>query len=258
MVISIHHRKGGVGKTTTAQHLGAVSALQNQKTLLIDFDGQGNLTDSVGFKDFEYGTAEVLRAAMNDTGEITDISQGIYEIKSNLHLMPGCNKLFKVQQEIANFVGNRGELLNDLLKSIGGWGFNVIIIDTPPSDGWLVANALLAADCIYTPVACEAFAIDGIAGLSETLGELGRKNKRKLAITRLIPTRMDGRIKEHSEYLSSLRKRYGDLVTQAIIRTDSNIPKSQTENLSIFEFAKTSRAAVDYRNLAKEIFTWAA
>ena len=251
-IFTIHHRKGGVGKTSTVQHFAKAVSKSGIKTLAIDMDGQANLTMSFNVRNINQGLADVFRKIMKR--EKLVLSDFIIRVNKNLDLLPGTSLLFKVQDEISNFQGMRGHLLtkikNDFLN------YSVVIIDTPPQSSWLVSNALLVADQIIAPISCETFAVDGLVGLSESLEELGYLNNQDespLKLSYLVPTMYHGSRKAHREFLSSIRKEFGSLVTKTMIRVDANIESAQSNYQSVFEYSPNTRSAEDYLKLAEEI-----
>jgi len=249
LTIAIHHRKGGVGKTSTAQHLADAAARGGNKTLLIDADGQGNLTGAFGLSGS--GLDEVLRAMMND--EDVPWQQHIQSVTDNLDVLPAGPNSFQVQTEIVQYDGVRGSFIRDALRQLKD-EYKLVVIDTGPGEGWLASNALLAADRIVAPVMCETFAVDGLLGLTSTLAKIGKRNIRKeLRAAAIVPTMFHGARKAHRELLNILRDRFGDAVTKTVIRVDANIEAAQSNNQTIFQYAPSSRAADDYFDLTKEL-----
>ena len=252
MLVAIHHRKGGVGKTTTAQHLAAAAAKAGIRTLAVDCDGQANLTAAFGVREPTAGIADVLRASMQF--EDPDWAGIIVSIGENLDLVPSTSESFRVQDEVAQYDGIRAGLLRAAMLEMSS--YPLIVCDTAPSAGWLASNALLAADRIIAPVACETFAVDGLAGLNEALVELGRKNnpdRAPLKVSALVPTMLNGSRAAHRQLLALMRERFDGLVTKTVIRTDANVEAAQNHNTTVFDFAPKSRAADDYVALAREL-----
>jgi len=250
-IITCHSRKGGTGKTTTVQHLGYCLASRGHKTLIIDGDGQANLSGAFNVFDADFGLVNILRSHMS--GSDLHLTEHIRTVSDGLDLMPSSRELFKVQDEIAFSRGLREGLFADILNTMDSWGYAYVVIDTPPSDGFLVANAIVASNRIITPVSCETFGVEGITGLIETIDSLSRVVKRDLTISSLIPTKYDGRMKKHKEHLEDLQQIHPDILTNTIIRTDSRIERAQDETKTVFEMYPGSKSALDYDALTTEL-----
>ena len=147
MILTIHHRKGGVGKTTTAQHLAFAAAKAGLQVCAIDCDGQANLSHVFGVEcEAGQGIGEVFSSAM--AVQAIDWSQVAVRISSTLMVVPACPDAFKIQDQIANYDGHRAGLLEAALEDPPA---PLVIIDTPASETWFSKNALLAASHIVTP-----------------------------------------------------------------------------------------------------------
>lgn len=242
-IITVHHHKGGVGKSTTVQYLAHNLTRRGHRVLVVDGDAQGNQTAAWGEVP-GVGLAEAYRAEM----ESGNAEQFVRKLAQGPSLLAGGPSLQIVQEEIANFRGTRVGLLAGILQRFR-LSFDYTIIDTPPAAGWLVFNALFAADVILAPVQCEAFAIQGIAGLQSTLEQIGRETRTRLGLTWIVPTFVDGRRREHGDYLAALREAYGAIVTATAIRTDAGVPRAQTTA----SLSERGRAASDYAALVAEI-----
>jgi len=250
-VYTINNVKGGVAKSTTSHILATIAARKGQRVLLIDADGQASLTRFTGTEP-QAGVADALRnliASKNANPQTINIEE-------RLEILPGTYSLFSLEDEIALYRGLRHALLDDLLRSVA-LDYDIVIIDTPPHAGWLVYNALFAADRIIVPIQCEAASIEGIGDLSTTLDRCSEEFRKKIPLSYIVPSFLDGRRTEQKLYLRALRKQYGEVVTKTEISTDSSIPRSQTQNCTIMDLkGKKSRAIVEYEALANEVFQW--
>lgn len=158
-IIMFANQKGGVGKTTTAVNMATIIAASQYKTLLIDFDPQGNSTSGVSGEKHQTGTYEWL------TGENNTPIQNTYI--PYLHLISANMDLAAADVELLQ-VPNREFILQAKLEKYKNQ-YDYIIIDCPPSLGLLTVNALTASSYIVVPVQCEYYALEGISHIMQII-----------------------------------------------------------------------------------------
>ncbi len=167
-VYAIANQKGGVGKTTTAVNVGACIAEAGRKTLLVDVDPQANATVGLGYERTQSpGLYEVL------TGE-NDAEEAVVQTPvSGLSLLPAGAGLAGANVELPR-TEDFEHLLRKRLRSVRE-GYEYLLLDCPPSLGPLTVAALVAADRVIVPVQTEYFALEGLAGLLDTLALVRRE-----------------------------------------------------------------------------------
>ena len=145
------NQKGGVGKTTSVINIGAYMALEGKKTLLVDFDSQGNMTSGVGV-DRKKPTVYDLMAGRSSPADVvrkTSVPR-LFAIPASIDLSGATVELVE-QKEREFFLKNAiAPLKND---------YDYILIDCPPSLGLLTLNGLAAAEQVLIPLQCEYFAL---------------------------------------------------------------------------------------------------
>lgn len=248
-IIAITNQKGGVGKTTTACNLASSLRKYNKKILLIDLDPQGNLSRSLGIdptltrktlSEYLLGQCE-LKKAIKRTNF------------SNLFLIPANLSLALVEERINDIAKeNKHTLLRDKLAKENLSQYDFIIIDTPPSLGFLSLNALNLANDIIIPVQCEYFAVDGLVNLLGTVTKVQRTSNPHLDVLGLVMTMFDSRIKISLEIAQNLRENFKDHVFTTVIPRNISLVEAISKSLPANEYKPTSQGALAYASLARE------
>lgn len=247
-VICIANQKGGVGKTTTAINLAASLATAEKKTLLIDCDSQGNASSGVGID------REVIRARNLYHGMIGKAP--LKEIITNtpipfLDVVPTDQNLIGIEVEFVN-LPDREKKLRGLLKGLD-MPYDFIIIDCPPSLGFLTINALVAADAVIVPLQCEYFAMEGLGHLLNTIKLVKARLNPALMLGGILLTMFDVRNLLSHKVSEDVRKHFGNRVFQTVIPRNVRLSESPSHGLPIITYDIKSKGALAYMELAQEI-----
>jgi len=247
-IIAVVNQKGGVGKTTTAVNLASHLAFLGKKTLLIDFDPQGNATTAVGLNH-----AEIKFTIYDFLMQLSGFEDTAYPSAfDNLHIMPANQNLAGAEIELVEAVSRETRLkglLNDSIKHF----YDYIIIDCPPSLGLLTLNALISADRAVIPLQCEYFALEGIAGLVKTLTEVRQYYNPELEIAGIVLTMFDKRTALNKQVLENARGFFKDLVFNTVIPRNVRLSEAPSHGLPILLYNPHSLGAIAYKNLAEEV-----
>ena len=246
-IIAMCNQKGGVGKTTTTINVAAALAEYGRKVLLVDFDPQGALSAGLGINTGDLPT--VYDLMMNKDMKTRD---AIITTKvPNIDLLPANIDLSAAELRLVSEMG-REKILKGILKQVSD-DYDLIMIDCQPSLGLLTVNALTAAHGVMIPLACEFFALRGVALLIETVDKVREHLNETLQVDGILATMYDPRTLHSREVLDRLHEVFGEKVFRSVIGRTVKVPDATVAGLPITSFAPTSIAAESYRTVAREL-----
>ena len=245
-VICVTNQKGGVGKTTTAINVAYYLAKAGKKTLVVDFDPQGNATSGLGID------KQLLDATMTEVvkseKKLADIIQPTEH--KNLFIAPALPQLANAEVELAK-AQHRFSRLKGAIEERTGYDY--IIIDSPPSLSLLTVNGLIAARYVLLPVQAEFYALEGLGQLLETM-KLVRKNMNPtLDLIGVLPTMVDGRTSLSSQVLAEIAKHFPAKVFTESIPRNVRLAEAPSHGAPIGAYDRFSRGARAYKAVTKEI-----
>jgi chromosome partitioning protein len=244
-VIAVANQKGGVGKTTTTANLGASLAELGRQVLLIDLDPQGNLTAAVG-ADRRFN-ATIAQSLLDREFGLPIIP---VDLVGAVSIVPASIELAVAEDALGTKLGRELRLRDQILRVADRFDF--VLIDTPPSLGVLTINALVAATRVIVPTEARFFSLQGLQMLEDRIAEALYLNP-ALRILGILLSKFDRRLKEEKQVSSYLRERWGDLVFETEIRTNSKILEAGSAGASVFRYSGAEQAAACYLELAREV-----
>lgn len=246
-IVAVANQKGGVGKTTTVQSLGAGLAELVHRVLLVDLDPQACLTYAAGLD------PEQLPCTLHDVlARGRKAGEAIVPLE-RLDLLPAAIDLAGSEVALVNRVG-REHALTRVLDAVAD-GYDVILVDCPPSLGILTINGLTAAQHVLIPVQCETLAHRGVGQLLETVADVRAYTQPDLAPLGVVATMFDGRTRHAREVLADVTDRYGLRVLQPMVPRSVRFAEAPAAGRSVLEHAPRSPGALAYRELARRIAT---
>jgi len=245
-IYAVANQKGGVGKTTTAVNLSACVAEAGYDTLLLDIDPQCNATIGLGVgKDAPKTIYDVL---VDDLPLSEVIVQTSIE---RLWLVPAGPDLAGANVELPRIDGSATKLRDALGGVRDRYAFT--LLDCPPSLGPLTINALVAADRVIVPVQAEYFALEGLAGLLDTLSLVQRELNPRLTVAGMLLTMYDGRTRLAQDVEREVRQHFPDLVFDTVIPRNVRVGEAPSYGKPVIHHDPHSSGADAYFELAKEV-----
>ncbi len=245
-VIAICNQKGGVAKTTTASALGAAFAADGHPTLLIDLDPSANLTAGMGFspRQVRKSAADLL------LGSETLTALGQPTAVPGLDLIPAGPGMDAAARLIVTRPQHEAVLRRAFADRHLPHDF--AILDCPPSMAAVTTASLAAAHLGIIPAQCEYFALQAVGSTFNFIRQV-RANYNPGLRYRILVTMFDRRGKLHTQLYKKLRQHYGEALFNTVIGFDSKLRSSQIAGQPITTFAPKTRAARQYRELAREV-----
>ena len=246
-LICVVNQKGGVGKTATAINLAAALALVEKKTLIIDFDPQGNATSGVGAnkQTFQHSIYHLLVDQLDPADLILSTDLPFLKIiPSDMDLVGADIELVPLPQREKVLKNKIGSIIPE---------FDYIFLDCPPSLGLLTVNALTAAHSIIVPTQCEYYALEGLGKLLTTIQIVQRDLNPSLIVEGILLTMFDGRNNLSGQVEAEVRTHLKELVFKTVIPRNVRISESPSHGLPVVLYDVNSRGAQSYLELAKEL-----
>ena len=249
-IIALSNQKGGCGKTTSAINIASSLASMGKRTLLIDLDPQAHASFGLGVRNDKLEKS-IYNVLTEQAGKkkyfIEDV---IVPIDTQLDLVPSHILLSTIEQEFTN----KDESVSKLHEALHALSFpyEFIVIDCPPSLGFLTFNALRAAQTVIVPVELSSFSLMGVSKLLSMM-ELIRVKLEHTPRVWALPTMVDMRTNFSKHMIEEIRGAFGENVLNISIRQTIAIKESQAKGVPVTTYNSQSRGAVDYMLLTQEL-----
>lgn len=247
--ISITNQKGGCGKTTTAINLSSALAMGGRRTLLIDLDPQAHASFGLGITS-QQADRSIYNVLTENDEKRRPLESCIVSVSKQLDIVPSSILLSTLEQELKDKEDAVSKLHNVLAGA--NLSYDYVIIDCPPSLGFLTFNALRAASLIIVPIDMSAFSLMGVGKL---LGMLELINLKIGHVPRVkaLATLFDKRTKYSQTMFDEIKMFFRDQMLDSVIRMNVALKKAVPAGVSVMQFEPDSTGAADYTSLAQEV-----
>ncbi len=245
--IAVCNQKGGVGKTTTAVNLAAALAMLTDRVLLVEMDPQGHATCGLGVDraQLDASVYEVLLEAQRIEDAI------LPDRARKLDLLPAAISLAGAEVELVD-AEIREQRLARALRLVEP-RYEFVIIDCPPSLGFLTLNALVAAESVLVPVQAEYYALEGISRLLDTISLVRKSLNPGLEIEGVLITMYSTRLSLARQVATDVRNFFKEVVFETIIPRSVRLAEAPSFGKTVFDYDGQSAGALAYRALAEEL-----
>ncbi len=245
-IISFIIQKGGCGKTTSTVNTAGYLARLGIKTLVVDMDPQGNLTQHLG-----YNTDTLQKTVLHALKGDEKIENLILKRDEFLHVVP--NNIESAGEEIMLYNSyTREYLLRDALYPVINY-YDFILIDCPPNLGLFSINALATSTEFIMIAAPEFFPMKAIKPLIESYQMVKTKLNHSLRLGGVLISMADLRTKHSQQVLEIINKNFGKYLFHNHIRNNVQLKEAAAVGQTIFEYAPDSIGAADYQGFAEEL-----
>ena len=249
-VICVTNQKGGVGKTTTAVNLSYYLAKDKQKTLLVDFDPQGNATSGLGIdKTDPKNLGPTMTEAILGTAPMEQVVRPTKY--KNLDLAPATPELANAEVEITGMT-KRFVRLRDAIRAVEA-NYDYIIIDSPPSLSLLTVNGMIASDYLLLPVQTEFYALEGVAQLLESMKLVMKQANPNLKLLGVLATMYDKRTSLSAQVYAEIQKYFKSYTFKTTIPRNVRVAEAPSHGVPVGAYDKFSKGAKAYKEFTKEV-----
>ena len=249
---AVVNHKGGTGKTTTAVSLAAALAELGHRVLLVDLDPQASATrwlgPAGGDGDFGERPYRVLEGTL-------PAGEAVVATRHGVDLLPANATLRQAERALAGEPASDAAL-RTALRGLPGGAYGVVVIDSPPHEGYLSANALLAASGLVIPVETRILALEGLASMIAKIRRLGARLDREIPIAAILACRLDRRTAHAPWVAESIRGFFAEEfpgVPCLEIRENVALSDAAAEREPITTFRPRATGAEDYRAVARVV-----
>jgi len=248
-VISVVAQKGGTGKTTTAAAILSYLSGLRERTLAIDMNDQGDLSDTLQASGTSSGALAVMTGAAIAEKAVETNLVGV-------DLLTGSEDLAMMESMIKVTGKERALILRNALRPVRRY-YRYCVIDAPGAFNTGMLNALAASDSIIIPSQADFYSLRGIKRLADNINTVKEDINQNLRVEGILLTRFQGRrniARDTVDVLQDAEKTLGIRLFRARIRENTKIAEAPGHHQTILDYAPNSIGAEDYQEFLQELF----
>jgi chromosome partitioning protein len=238
-------KKGGVGKTTFCLNCAHALAFSGFRTLLVDMDGQANLTRHLLRGAPEPGLPDVSKALLRRSPPQESVLTTGYENLDLIAGSPGLDDLPILDPRLLREPARLKLILQELEAD-----YDFILVDCPPSINWLTRMVLFATQGVIVPIQAEPYALQGLQDLIPMLEKLTATAQ----LHKIVVNMYRANTQLHQSILREIGEAFPGRMAKQAVRQTIHLAEAARAGLSIFEFAPASSGALDLYALCFELF----
>lgn len=247
-VLTVSNHKGGVGKSFISSSLSNACGNKGRRTLLIDFDSQGNSTDLI--LSATPATHTLFDVLENDISLEAAIQATSYD---NLDIIANEPSTAAIELKLYRDIPGSYYLLRKLLEPIRD-KYDLIILDTPPSLGVWTIMALTACDCVVVPVdASSKHSLQGLNAAIRAIQDISDSFNPDLRFLRAIINRVDRRTSISKAMTEQITRVWGDKLFETTIPLCTAVQQAEAAGQTVLRFDPHCTASKRFRALSDEL-----
>lgn len=247
-VMAFINLKGGVGKTTSAVTLASRAVQLGFKVCLVDMDSQASASLALGVEAGE--ETPVFHDVWQRPQEM--VPGSLVRLQEHLHLLPSSLENGLLDSGLHQPAALKRAAAG-VAEVLAGLGFDLVVLDCPPSLGPAVVTSVCAADLIVIPLGCDAFSLRGMQLTLREVRSIRETFGLAPPLIRLLLTGVDRRIKLWQTAWRQLARDHAELLLPSMIRTSSEVPRALGQRRTVFAGAAHSPVREDYDRFAREV-----
>ncbi len=234
-------QKGGQGKTMVLTHLAFMAAEMGKKVLAVDLDGQGNFSCNL-FADYKRKQSATIELFTGDRPAPLAVPLGA-AVKGSIALLTGDNRLVEVDET--------PELMSQSLRDqlAQYQGFDLCLIDPPPTLGKRLRAALMASDYVVMPFVPARESVDGLGDLFDTIERVKQESNPKLHVLGLLPNKVNSRSNAESKIIQDIRDAASGMVLPLTVHERTSITSAMAASRPVWQ----GMGGESHRLAAKEV-----
>jgi len=245
-VLTVFNQKGGCGKTSLSVLVADYYEKKNMKVLLVDFDQQGNLTQTY----FAYDELKDSLSLYDYFENRTPLAKIIRSYNNTIDILPSNIKLSRFDKyDIDDLDAMRRDFAPIFKK------YAMVIIDCPPSLNSFSKFGLILSNYVLIPVIPEPYNYDGLFEVMNTIKRLQKFIEGFIDYKVVISAHEQRTIRIHESYIELIRNEIGGKVAEQSIPNFVGIKERSFQKMNIFDLYDNDKSMQKVTALLDELDT---